>query len=457
MTKINLPDEVLVIFDVIKEYGSEGYVVGGCVRDSILGRPIHDWDICTPVPVPELQVSFEENGYRVIETGIKHGTITVMVNGTGFEITTYRRDGEYSDGRHPNYVQFTSDLEEDLKRRDFTMNAIAYNPEVGFVDPFNGMEDIKNKVIRCVGKPADRFGEDALRILRAIRFACQLNFTIHPSIGWCIGYTNIKENLHNISTERINSEFCKMIVCDNFYDRLLKHYTLFMSFIPELKDMKYFKQNNPYHKYDVLLHTCRTLKECDSKDLITRLTLLFHDIGKPHCYQDDEDGTRHFRGHGKVSSELTDIIMHKLRFDNDTRMKVVELVHYHDATIEAGKKYVRRWLNILGEEQFRRLLLVREADIKGQADLNRTERLNKLKEVENILEEVLAENDCFTLKDLKIDGNDLIKLGIPEGKIIGVFLKELLSLVMSDKVSNTKEELLKAANIRIDDILISLN
>lgn len=447
MTKINLPNEVLEIFDVIKEYGSEAYVVGGCVRDSLLGRKINDWDICTPVPAAELKVFFEENGYRVIETGLKHGTITVMANGVGYEITTYRRDGDYSDGRHPDHVEFTSDLEEDLSRRDFTMNAIAYNPDAGFVDPFCGIEDINDLTIRCVGNPYNRFNEDGLRIMRAIRFSVQLGFELEEFTRKAA--FELKENLKSISFERINSELCKILISNNPGELIFLYQDIFTQIVPEFISCIRFKQNNPYHKYPVDIHIAATLAADKSNDLIVRLALLFHDIGKPYCYQDDENSIRHFRGHGEMSFYMTDKIMKRLRFDNDTRNKVTELVKYHDATIEVGKKYVRRWLNILGEEQFRRLLLVRTADINGQSDLNRTERLNKIKEIENILEEVLSANECFSLKDLKINGNDLIKLDITEGKTIGLILSALLNMVINGEIEN-EYKILTDASLEIE-------
>ena len=470
-TKINnmIPKEAkYIIYNFIKYGNYETYLVGGCVRDIILGRTPHDWDICTSATPEEMlyfintlnkieyqkEIDAKKHGVeykpvfiKSIPTGLQHGTITIVVNGHPFEVTTFRNDGKYSDNRRPDEVTFTKNLIEDLRRRDFTINAIAYSIFQGFIDPFRGIQDIKKKIIRCVGTPEERFGEDALRILRAVRFACQLNFDIHPSIGWCIGHTDIKNNLHNISVERINSEFCKMIVCDNFYDRLAKHYSLFTLFIPELNNMIGFQQNNPYHKYDVFLHTYHALKECDSNDLIIKLAVLFHDIGKPHCYQDDEDGTRHFRGHGKVSSEMANEIMRRLKFDNDTREKVVELVHYHDATFEVGKKYVRRWLNILGEEQFRRLLEVRKADIKAQSGLKEEERLTKVKTIIILLDEVLEENECFSLKDLAINGKDLMQLGIPEGKMIGKILNQLLSLVIDGTVKNEKHTLFEVVNL----------
>ena len=274
---IFLPDEVLEIFNVIKEYGAESYIVGGSVRDSILGRPVHDYDICTPVPVLELESFFEEKGYTVIPTGLQHGTITVMVNSIGYEITTYRKDGKYSDGRHPDTVEFTSDLVEDLSRRDFTINAMAYNDEEGLIDPFNGMEDIKYKKISCVGCAEDRFGEDALRILRAIRFAAQLEFTIMPGTDREI-HKQYK-NLEDISIERINSEFCKIASSDDFCVELLLYKDVFSLFIPELKDMFDFSQNNPWHIWDVFGHTIHAIEYCDSDDLVVRLAVFFHDFG----------------------------------------------------------------------------------------------------------------------------------------------------------------------------------
>lgn len=442
--KIDLPDDVLQIFDVIHDYGMPAYVVGGCVRDSIIGREIHDWDICTPALVTELENVFIERGYKVILTGIKHGTITVMVNGKGYEITTFRRDGEYSDGRRPDSVEFTCDLEEDLSRRDFTMNAIAYDPEEGFIDPFFGLEDINDKCIRCVGNPMDRFSEDALRILRAIRFACQLDFNIHPSIGWAIGYTDIKEKLSNVSQERIQAELLKMIKRPQFPYRLLANHSVFEMFIPEWKDM-FFNQNNPYHIYNVAQHTAKVIENLDKDcDDIVVLAALFHDIGKPHCYQDAESGFRHFRGHGKVSAELTDSILKRLRFDNDTRKQVVELVMCHDATFEVGKKYIKRWLNKIGVKQFTRLLALRKGDILGQNPTLSKERLDKINRIEKLLDEILIEVPCFSLSNLKVTGNDVMTyMDIKPGKEVGYWLNELLNQVIDGTLENDREELIK--------------
>lgn len=441
--EIKIPVEANELIHTLQSHGHSAYVVGGCVRDSIMGRTPHDWDICTSATPDEMITIFKD--YKLIETGLQHGTVTVVVNGCPFEITTYRIDGTYSDNRRPDSVAFTNDLIEDLKRRDFTINAMAYNDNEGLIDPFHGLYDIEDKVIKCVGSPEDRFNEDALRILRAIRFSCQLDFSIHPSIGWCVGYTDIKSRLNNISIERVNSEFVKMIACKNFHDRLAKHYSLFTQIIPTLSCLVGFKQNNPYHEYDVFMHTYHALEKCESDDLIVRLAVFFHDFGKPHCYQDGEDKYRHFKGHGKVSADMTNSIMKQLRFDNDTREKVVELVYYHDATFEVGKKYIKRWLNKIGEDQFRRLLEVRRADIKGQKSMLEKPRITKVDNIETLMNEVVKDNECFTLKDLAVNGNDLIGLGYRPGKRIGNILNELLQKVIDGESDNSKEELLKIA------------
>lgn len=451
--KIEIPSGANEIIHSLQNNGYEAFLVGGCVRDSILGRPIHDYDITTSATPDEMMKVFKDK--RIIETGLQHGTITIVINGEGYEVTTYRIDGNYSDSRRPDSVTFTRSLEEDLKRRDFTINAMAYNDEAGLIDPFNGMEDIKYHKIRCVGRAEDRFSEDALRILRAIRFASQLGFVLEPDTDWNI--SKMYKNLENISTERINSEFCKIALSSEFYIQIVLFREVFSLFIPEIKDMFGFQQNNPYHIYDVWNHTVHAVQayECDcepdlnSRDLITSLAVFFHDIGKPHCYQDSEDGVRHFKGHGRVSADMTNEIMKRLRFDNDTREKVVELVYYHDATFEVGKKYIKRWLNKIGEEQFRRLLNVRRADIKAQADINQETRLQKIDNIGYILEEVLQDDECFSLKDLAVNGKDLITIGYKPGKEIGDVLNNLLDSVISGEYINEKEKLLEIAERRL--------
>ena len=319
----------------------------------------------------------------------------------------------------------------------------------------NKMPQDKPRYLMCVGKPEDRFAEDALRILRAVRFASQLNFVLEPNTSYVLH--KMYRNLESISAERINSEFCKIAASSDFCVQMVLYSDVLSLFIPEIKDMFDFPQNNPYHIYDVWGHTIHAVEAyfCDCEedlnpiDLITSLAVFFHDIGKPHCYQDGEDGVRHFKGHGRVGADMTDGIMKRLRFDNDTREKVVQLVYYHDATFEVGEKYVKRWLHKIGEEQFRRLLNVRRADIKAQAYIEQDSRLQKIDNIENILEEVLQKDECFSLKDLAINGKDLIEIGYKPGKEIGEVLNNLLDSVISGEYINEKEKLLEIAERRL--------
>lgn len=450
--KIEIPSGANEIIHTLQNNEYEAFLCGGAVRDNLLGRPIHDYDITTSATPDEMMEIFKD--MKVIETGLQHGTITILIDDEAYECTTYRIDDNYSDNRRPDSVTFTRSLEEDLKRRDFTVNAMVYNDEVGLVDPFNGMEDIEHYKIRCVGRAEDRFSEDALRILRAIRFASQLGFVVDSDVS--LNIHKMYKNLENVSIERINSEFCKIALSSEFYNQLTLYPEVFSLFIPEIKDMIGFKQNNPYHIYDVWNHTVHAVQayKCDCepenpKDLITSLAIFFHDFGKPHCYQDDEDGIRHFKGHGRVSADMTDEIMKRLKFDNDTREKVVELVYYHDATFEVGKKYVKRWLNKIGEEQFKRLLNIRRADIKAQADTGQKTRLQKVDNIEYVLEEVLQHDECFSLKDLAVNGKDLIGIGYKPGKEIGEILNNLMDLVISGEYINEKEKLLEIAKKRL--------
>lgn len=437
---IEIPQDVKVILNMLERHNHKAYIVGGCVRDSIMLRTPHDYDICTSATPDEIMSVF--NQYPQVLTGVKHGTVTIVINKTPYEITTFRIDGEYSDSRRPDSVQFTKNLEDDLKRRDFTINAMAYNSTEGLIDPFHGVEDIIQKKIRCVGSAEERFNEDALRILRAVRFAGQFRFHIEYETHKAI--IDLYRNLDNIALERVNSEFCKIAVSDDFNRVLVIYYRVFCRFITELHDMVGFLQYNPYHDYDVFSHTFHAIEMCDSNDLITRLAVLFHDIGKPHCYQDGEDGIRHFKGHGKLSASLTDIIMKRLRFDNETREEVCQLVHYHDASFEVGEKYVKRWLNKIGEIQLRRLLDVRRADIKGQKQNYDRERVEEIDEFERIINKVVQEDEsCFTLKKLAVNGNDIKEiLGIREGREIGEWLNRILSQVIDGTIENTRDDIL---------------
>lgn len=439
--KINIPKKANELIQILHKHGHSAYVVGGCVRDSILGRKPNDWDICTSATPDEMLKIFKDK--RIIETGLQHGTVTVVNHGEPFEITTYRIDGKYSDNRKPDSVEFTNDLLKDLGRRDFTINAMAYNDEVGLIDPFGGLEAIEYKQIGCVGSAKDRFNEDALRILRAIRFAAQLEFVIMPGTSWEIHQQY--ENLKNVSIERINNEFCKIAVSENFCVELLLYPEVFALFIPEIKKIIGFDQNNSWHVDDVFTHTVHAIEHCNSTDLIVRLAIFFHDIGKPYSYQDDENGIRHFKNHNLISSELTNLIMKRLRFDNVTREKVVTLVRCHNVELIADKKNIKQWLNKIGVDQFKRLLVVKEADNKAQNLQYSKSKIEELNEIKLILEELLKKNECFSLQQLAINGNDLIHLGFGSGKKIGIVLNKLLNLVIEDASKNDKDILLNIA------------
>ena len=436
---IEVPVPVQFMIQELEKYGHEAYMAGGCVRDCILGRKPHGYDICTSATPDEILQAFPNK--EIIPDGLQHGTVTILINKEPFKITTYRMEGGDSDYSRPDYVIFTKNLDEDLRSRDFTMNAMAYHPETGLIDPFNGMEDIKNKKIRCPGSAEDSFHKDALRILRAIRFEAQLDFTGAPDT--ISGISRQYEKLKNISMERINSEFCKIVSSDKFCAILDLYPYVFSVFIPELKDMTGFQQNHPYHAYDVFSHTVHAIEKCESDDFAVRLAVFFHDIGKPHSYQDGEDGIRHFKRHGKVSAEITDTIMKRLWFDSEIRNHVTELVYYHDAAFEAGKKYVKRWLNKIGEKQFRRLLEVRKADIKGQKPDYEKSRIEKIDHIKSILEEILQHQESFSVKDLSVNGNYVKKImNLNEGKDIGYWLNEISKRVLAGELKNSRDDLI---------------
>lgn len=442
----DIPIPVLGILQKLKDSGYKAYIVGGCVRDLLLSRPIHDYDITTNATPDQVIEAFKDvKNTKIIPTGLQHGTVTLMWNNEGYEITTFRQDGDYSDGRHPDKVSFVDDIVQDLARRDFTINAMAWNPSEGLIDPFNGLEDLEERIIRCVGNPHDRFTEDALRILRAWRFSCQLNFEIDMSTRAAM--YELHDTLNNISQERIHDELCKAIMSDPY---VFIYRTMECECLPwiidEWSELINCKQKNPWHYLNVENHTLLAIRQLpDTADIITRLAVLFHDIGKPRCKTTDENGIDHFYTHPETGAEMTDEIMKRLKFDNNTRTKVVELVRYHDVRFVPRSSTVKRWLNKLGEEQFRRWIDVRRADAKAQVlDLSQDE-LDKLNEIEKIMEMVIAENQVFQLKDLAINGHDLIAMGFPKDKTIGDTLQFLLQYVISDGCRNTREELMEYA------------
>lgn len=383
---INLSKEVEYILQMIEEKGYEAFIVGGCVRDNLLGRTPHDYDICTSATPDVISKIFEK--YHVIETGLQHGTLTVMMNHIPFEITTFRIDGDYSDNRRPDTVIFTTNIKEDLSRRDLTVNSVCYSPKTGLVDPFSGYQDMQDKIIRCVGNANQRFREDALRILRAMRFSAELGFVIENETK--IAMLQNKELLCNISAERIYAELSKMLLAKFPIQKIFMDFRdVIAEFIPEFIPCFDFNQNNPYHIYDVYNHIIHAVDSYKGDDLVVKLALLFHDIEKPACYFEDAKGG-HFHGHAEVSYDTARKILRRLKVDNETQKAVSTLVLYHDSVIEPSHKAVRKWLNKIGEKQFRRLLEVRSADIAAQSQKGVEPRLEKQAKLLEILEDILS-------------------------------------------------------------------
>lgn len=435
--KIQLPEKVSEIINTLQANGHEAYAVGGCVRDSILGRIPDDWDITTSATPLETKALFK----RTFDTGIEHGTITVLLDKDAFEVTTYRVDGKYEDSRHPKEVTFTRSLSEDLLRRDFTINAMAYNDTEGLVDIFGGMDDLEKKTIRCVGNAEARFGEDALRILRAVRFASQLGFEIEEETRQ--GITKLAPTLANISAERIQVELIKMLVSPN-PELLRTAYELGITkvILPEFDTMMATEQETPHHMYSVGEHTLKAIGLI-RPDKVLRLTMLFHDIAKPLMKTVDENGVAHFKMHDVKGVDMTKVILRRLKFDNDTLGKVTKLVQFHDYRIPAESKRVRKAMNKIGEELFPLYLEVREADIMAQSEYMREEKLQNIRDMEMCYKEILEKKECVSLKMLAVSGSDLIADGMQPGKEIGFVLNTLLEKVIEQPELNTKEILLK--------------
>jgi len=434
--RIDLPHNVDKIITTLQENGYEAYAVGGCVRDSILGRVPGDWDITTSAMPEETKALFQ----KTFDTGIEHGTVTVLLDGEGYEVTTYRIDGEYEDSRHPKEVTFTRSLEEDLLRRDFTINAMAYNRKDGLVDLFGGIDDINRKVIRCVGNAQARFSEDALRILRGIRFAAQLGFEIEDETRR--GMKELAHTLKKISAERIQVELIKTLISPN--PSLLRDaYEMGITeqFLPEFDQMMVMEQENMHHKYTVGEHTLCALENVRN-DKVLRLTMLLHDIGKPSAKTIDENGVAHFYMHAAEGEKITKNILKRLKFDNDTLNKVSRLVLYHDYRMPPTDKCVRRAVNTIGEELFPYYLEVCRADILAQSDYEKEEKFLNLSNIEEIYHEIVEKNQCVSLKTLAVSGKDLIQAGMKPGKEIGDKLGEFLEIVLDNPELNTKEELL---------------
>lgn len=437
MTDIRIPEKVNRILAELQQAGYEAYAVGGCVRDSLLGREPNDWDITTSAKPEQVKALFR----RTVDTGIRHGTVTVMAGKDAFEVTTYRIDGTYEDGRHPDCVTFTASLAEDLKRRDFTINALAYNPKDGLVDLFDGTGDMQRKVIRAVGDPQERFSEDALRIMRAVRFSAQLGYTIDAGTREAI--EKHAPDLRRISAERIHAELTKLLVSPH-PDELRTLYETGISavILPELDRCMSVPQNNPHHRYTVGEHIIHSVTAVRADETL-RYTMLFHDLGKAACRTTDENGIDHFYGHAEISADLAYRIMRRLKFDNATADRVYTLVKYHGLEIAETPRGVRRAAVRVGADLFPLLFEVKLADAAAQSEYHAEEKRRGVAAVRQIYEEILSEKNCLSLKELAVSGSDLIAAGMKPGKGIGEVLRIMLEDVLETPEHNEKQYLLE--------------
>lgn len=440
MQMITLPQGAAFVVRRLTDAGYQAYVVGGCVRDSLLGIEPKDWDVCTSATPEEMQMVFR--GCHVVETGLKHGTLTVMVDHVPYEATTFRVDGEYTDHRHPDEVIFVTDVREDLARRDFTVNAMAYHPDTGVVDAFGGQEDLRAGIIRCVGEAQTRFGEDALRILRALRFASVYGFAIEEDTARAVHA--LKHTLCGVAAERIRSEMGKLL-CGRDAGRILREYhDVITEILPELKPMVGFDQKTKWHLYDVWEHTVRTVENAPAEETL-RWAALLHDCGKPACFTVDEQGVGHSRGHQEKGGAMAREVMLKLRVDNASRDRVTLLTARHDAELCADKTVLRHALHDFGEEALRQLLLLQRADELSKGTLEEREVNACFDGIEAALDGLLEENPCVTLRQLAVNGGDLMASGLPKGRAVGRCLNLLLEGVMDGRWPNERPALLEAA------------
>lgn len=434
-----LSSDAEMLISALQDGGFEAYAVGGCVRDCLMGRQCSDIDITTSATPSQMEKVLSDKGIIYFETGIKHGTITAVVGKKNYEITTYRSDGEYADSRHPKDVRFVKNIKEDLARRDFTINAMAYNSQNGLIDIYGGRADISDKIIRAVGDADERFSEDALRIMRALRFSSVLSFQLDKATEQAV--FNKKDLLLKVSNERIFSELSKLLLGDGVFDVLMKYKTIIGVVIPELKAIFDVKQNNKWHLYDVWEHTCRSVAAAPD-DVALRLTMLFHDIGKAYTKTTDDKNVDHFLGHQKISAEYADTALKRLKVSREIYDRVMALVPIHDVKIAANRKNVKKWLSRLGEGLMRDLIFVKKADKAAQNPKMTAEELHDLDLIQEQLDSILNEGEPFTVKDLNINGYDLIKLGY-SGVEIGEKLELLLNLVIDEKIDNDKNQMIE--------------
>ena len=432
----NIPKNVENIISRLERGGFEAYAVGGCVRDRLLGREPKDWDVCTSARPEQVKDVF--SGERIIDTGIKHGTVTLICE-EAVEITTFRLDGEYVDSRRPESVTFTSDIEADLARRDFTVNAMAYSPRVGLVDPFGGEADLGKGIIRAVGKADERFREDALRILRALRFSAALGFEIEAETAAAM--LERRHLISRISAERVRDELIKTLVGGRVYPLFIRFREIVAEIIPELRPCFDFGQQTIHHRYDVYEHIIHAVDGYDGEDAVIKLALLLHDIAKPAAYK-FSNGSAHFKGHPALGAKAADRILRRLKLDNKTREAVRTLIMFHDVRLKGGMPQMLKLINIVGEENMARLFRVMRADQLAQSEYMRAEKLALLARGEENFHIAMEKGLCRSISDLKIDGGDVAALGL-KGRLIGSALTFAMNGVMNEKVENDKDKLLE--------------
>ena len=436
-----LPQYVTDCIRALEAAGFAAYCVGGCVRDHCLGLQPADFDLCTHARPDEIRRVFA--GFRLILAGEKHGTVTVLVEGNPVEITTFRTEGDYTDSRHPQWVAFVPEIEKDLARRDFTVNAMAYSPTRGFADPFGGREDLKNRVLRAVGDPAQRFTEDALRILRGVRFAVRYRLTVEKTTKTAM--EELAFRMEALSRERVFEELCKLLPLVSAED-LLRYGPILTQVIPELAPLQGFDQKNRHHIYDAYTHTAHVVAAVPA-DLTLRWAALLHDLGKPASFSLDSDGQGHFYGHAAISAELADGILHRLKAPTALRERVVLLIEKHMLWFEVTKPAIRRWLSRLGIEAMQQLMILQEADTGGKGTENPGDN-PYFSGIADLIREILAEDACLGLKDLAVNGHDLMALGL-SGKAVGRTLNLLLESVLEETIPNEKTALLARAQEEI--------
>ena len=437
--EITPPREALAVLQKIEEAGGRAYLVGGCVRDALRGAAPKDWDLCSSLPARRIMELF---GEKALPTGLKHGTVTVRAGAQSFEVTTFRIDGEYRDGRHPASVTFTPSLTEDLKRRDFTLNAMAWHPREGLTDPFGGENDLKAGLIRCVGEPEQRFREDGLRILRGLRFASQLGFALEEKTGRAL--LEERALLDRVSRERVRDELTKALCGEHIRPLLLEYREVFAQVIPEIRPMFDFDQHSPWHIYDVWTHTAAVVEAVPPEDPALRLAALLHDMGKPASFRLDESGRGHFPGHDRLGAEQAEGVLQGLRYDRGTTEAVTTLIRWHDTHPAPEEANLRRFLPRLGRERFFQLLTLMAADDRAKNEKS-ARGAAVYEKMRRMAEGILERGDCLSLGQLAVSGEDLIDLGIAPGPALGEVLGRLLDAVLADPALNRREILLKMA------------